>query len=261
VIASILARVRGNLVALVIGAALSAALVGGATTFVSAQSNSSNTIQACVNRNTGAIRIVTNAFCGSPLESLVSWNHQGQLGPAGPSGGTGAPGPSGATGPAGATGLQGASGASGSTGPSGPTGPSGLQGLTGVGASGPSGPTGLQGPTGLGASGPTGPSGATGPQGVLGFYTKLGPVVLANTAEQQGNSLATCDNNDVAVGGGYSWQLFISPSQQVDIFANESFGDSGWNVHFTWNSEVTPPTQGLRASVRCADNTPPHVDP
>jgi hypothetical protein len=53
-------------------------------------------IFACVNANSGAIRIVAQgAVCRSP-ESLVTWNvvgPQGPPGPAGPAGALGPPGP------------------------------------------------------------------------------------------------------------------------------------------------------------------------
>lgn len=156
-----------------LGAVAGAAILGGAT-YVSAQSGGNGgTIKACVHRNSGAIRIVTSNFCGSPLENLVTWNQQGSQGP------TGATGPKGATGPAGA-GASGPSGATGATGPAGATGPggegsigpSGPTGLTGpegpTGATGVPGLTGASGPTGIGASGPEGPTGATGPAGAGG---------------------------------------------------------------------------------------------
>jgi hypothetical protein len=74
-------------------AVLGTAVVGGAT-YVDAQSNNGGIIKACVNRNSGAIRIVKDNFCGSPLENLLTWN-QGATGPAGPTGATGSSGSAG----------------------------------------------------------------------------------------------------------------------------------------------------------------------
>jgi hypothetical protein len=167
---SFFARVQSNLVALVIGAVVSAALIGGATTLVHAQSTTSSTVRACVNRNTGAIRIVTSGACGSPLESLVTWNQQGPTGPTGPRGGTGVQGPSGASGP---TGLLG---------PTGGTGVPGIQGPTGL--SGPLGPSGGTGPAGV-----TGPTGATGAAGTdatptLWAFVGLGGGIVASSGLQ-----------------------------------------------------------------------------
>ena len=74
-------------------------------------------IFACVNNNSGAIRIVTQgAACRTP-ESLVTWNVVGPQGPPGPAGPAGALGPSGPQGPAGPASAQG------SAGPQGPAGP------------------------------------------------------------------------------------------------------------------------------------------
>src|SRR5262245_53697376 len=67
-------------------------------------------IFACVNANSGAIRIVAQgAVCRTP-ESLVTWNVVGPQGPPGPAGPAGALGPSGPQGPAGPAGAQGRAG-------------------------------------------------------------------------------------------------------------------------------------------------------
>jgi Collagen triple helix repeat (20 copies) len=104
-------------------------------------------IFACVNANSGAVRIVAQgAACRSP-ESLVTWNvvgPQGPPGPAGPAGALGPPGPQGPAGPAGALGPPGSQG---------PAGPAGAQGSAGQ--QGPAGPQGERGPYG-----PAGPPGA-----------------------------------------------------------------------------------------------------
>jgi hypothetical protein len=177
-------------------AAIAAMTVVGGATFVNAGS-SGDTIMACVNRNTGAIRIVKSSFCGSPLENLLTWNDGGTAGPAGPNGATGATGPQGASGPPGpaSTGTP-------IPGPSGPTGPTGP---AGSGASGPSGPTGPEGATG--PEGPTGPAGS-GEAGV--YYVRLSAFYDCDNEEEPicqsvGNPVEVdCDDeNDIATGGGY----------------------------------------------------------
>jgi len=85
-------------------------------------------IYACVNSNSGEVKLVPqNATCKNN-ESLVVWNVAGPQGLIGPTGATGATGPQGLQGPAGPTGAQG---------------PIGLTGLQG-----PAGAQGAQGPAG-----------------------------------------------------------------------------------------------------------------
>jgi hypothetical protein len=88
-------------------------------------------IFACVNANSGAVRIVAQgAACRSP-ESLVTWNVVGPQrppGPAGPAGALGPPGPQGPAGPAGAQGSAGQQGPAGPQGERGPYGPAGPPG-------------------------------------------------------------------------------------------------------------------------------------
>jgi hypothetical protein len=82
-------------------------------------------IFACVNNNSGAIRIVAQgAACRTP-ESLVTWNVVGPQGPPGPTGPAGAQGSAGQQGPAGPQGTRGERGERGPFGPAGPPGPKG----------------------------------------------------------------------------------------------------------------------------------------
>ena len=67
-------------------------------------------IFACVNNNTGAVRIVAQGVACRTPESLVTWNVVGPQGPPGPTGPAGALGPSGPQGPAGPAGAQGSAG-------------------------------------------------------------------------------------------------------------------------------------------------------
>ena len=120
---------------------------------VSMPQTSAQTIYACYNNTSGAMRHVTGSGVCKKTETQISWTVAGLPGPTGPQG---PPGPSGPTGPQGSsTGILGPTGPRGPTGPSGPT--------------GSSGPTGPQGTTGsAGTSGPTGP---TGPSGVVNGLT------------------------------------------------------------------------------------------
>ena len=74
-------------------------------------------IFACVNANSGAVRIVAQGVACRTPESLVTWNVVGPQGPPGPAGPAGALGPSGPQGPAGPAGP---------VGPAGPQGPSAM---------------------------------------------------------------------------------------------------------------------------------------
>jgi len=97
-------------------------------------------IFACVNANSGAVRIVAQgAACRTP-ERLVTWNVVGPQGPPGPAGPAGALGPLGPQGPAGPAGALGPPGPQGPAGPAGALGPPGPQG--------PAGPPGPPGPKG-----------------------------------------------------------------------------------------------------------------
>src|SRR5215469_13258642 len=121
-------------------------------------------IFACVNNNTGAVRIVAQgAACRTP-ESLVTWNVVGPQGPPGPAG---APGP---------------------PGPQGPAGPAGAQG--GAGQQGPAGPQGVRGEPG--ERGPFGPAGPPGPKGEPGQGSALRHV------EGPGDTI-TCNEGEVLV--------------------------------------------------------------
>ncbi len=103
--------------------------------------------------------------------TAISWNEQGQPGPAGPTG------PAGPSGPPGPTGLTGATGLAGPAGPSGPPGPSGAPGPQG--SPGPSGPAGPSGSPGGSVTVGTEPSGANCPDGGANFTDTAGNVAYA----------------------------------------------------------------------------------
>src|SRR5215472_4831015 len=117
-------------------------------------------IFACVNANSGAIRIVAqDAVCRTP-ESLITWNVVGPQGPPGPAG------------PAAALGLPG---------PQGPAGPAGAQGSAGQ--QGPAGPQGTRGEPGeRGPFGPAGPPGS-GQTGALRHVEGPGDTIACNEGE------------------------------------------------------------------------------
>jgi len=123
--------------------ALPLALVAGAALAAqpSGRRPSSAVINACVKKKDGRVRIVAAAASCRRNEQAVSWNAQGQPGPAGPAGAAGQPGPTGpagAPGPAGIAGPKGDPGAPGAAGATGPRGPAGaglssLESLNGIG--------------------------------------------------------------------------------------------------------------------------------
>src|SRR4051812_8907385 len=105
-----------------VAAAVVAAMTAATVAYAVGASTDSGALHGCVNRRSGALRVVgANAKCrpvrrrhGKVVfagERSVAWNRQGPVGPAGPAGATGA------------TGSPGAAGAKGDTGATGPAGP------------------------------------------------------------------------------------------------------------------------------------------
>ena len=122
------------------------------------------TLGACVNNQSGNMRLAASQADCKGQEVFVHWNVQGVQGPTGP---TGLTGPQGAVGPTGAKGDQGVPGVQGPTGAKGDQGVQGLQGSTG--AKGDQGIPGIQGATGAtGDQGIQGAQGATGATGAAG---------------------------------------------------------------------------------------------
>jgi lamin tail-like protein/collagen triple helix repeat protein len=111
---------------IVLFGALALALAGGAA--LAAQTTvhrrHSGVINACVQRHTGRVRVVSGPNACRRGELPLAWNAQGPAGPPGPAG---APGANGAPGPAGPPGAAGSQGPPGATGSRGPTGPAGAQ--------------------------------------------------------------------------------------------------------------------------------------
>lgn len=109
------------------------ALLGSATASMAAETQSEPRINGCVNKVTGALRVIdstTGEQCAS-RETPISWNIVGPVGPVGPAGPAGPVGPVGPTGATGATGPVGPQGPQGPEGPQGPQGPAGTTGIFG----------------------------------------------------------------------------------------------------------------------------------
>ena len=155
---------------------------------VPSSAGAQTSLGACVNNQSGNMRLASAASDCKGQEVFVHWNVQGIQGPTGP---TGLTGPQGLQGSTGAKGEQGFPGVQGLPGPTGFTGPEGLVGPTGAkgdqgipgalgptGAKGDQGAQGLQGSTGAkgdqGFPGIQGPTGATGDQGIQGAQGPTG---------------------------------------------------------------------------------------
>ena len=111
------------LVAAALSSAVTAVAVGGVA--VAAGSSSATVIQACVNKGSGAVRVVADAAACTAKETSLSWNQEGPAGVAGAQGPAGPRGPEGVAGDPGPAGSAGEDGASGPAGPEGPPGPAG----------------------------------------------------------------------------------------------------------------------------------------
>ena len=197
--------------------------------FLSAPSlaRAQQTLGACVNNQSGNMRLASSAAACKGPEVFVQWSVQGAIGPTGPqglkgdTGATGAPGavgPTGPQGPQGVSGLKGDTGATGAPGAIGPTGPQGVAGLKGdtgaTGAAGAVGPTGPQGPQGVaglnganGAVGPTGPAGTAGAAGAVGPTGPQGPAGAdgADGADGAGLVNGTIAGQLLSWDGNNSW--------------------------------------------------------
>ncbi len=114
---------------LLLGSALLMGFIGsGGASMVSAHGGDTTRIHACVNPNSGNIKIISPTETCRDNETTLDWNIQGLVGPIGPAG---AQGPAGPAGQRGEQGIAGAAGPQGAIGPVGPAGPEGLQGLQG----------------------------------------------------------------------------------------------------------------------------------
>jgi hypothetical protein len=145
---------------------------------------------------------------------------------------------------------DGRTGTQGPPGPTGPQGPAGPAGATGPASTIP-GPQGIQGIQGL--TGPSGTQGLTGPQGNSGpnqivpanLYYNTGNVVsiLGAITGTPGNSTATCQPGDIAIGGNfdvisYNVTLVGDPTANVVILydGNEGFDKYSTDVALFGNA-------------------------
>ena len=110
-----------NLLNSLLGVLIGALLVGGANWVMA----DGNTIHACVNPNSGEIKIVTGGDDCKPNEVHLQWNEEGPPGPQGPAGPKGEPGPQGEQGPPGPQGPPGNDGNDGAPGEDGAPGADG----------------------------------------------------------------------------------------------------------------------------------------
>ena len=125
----------------------------------------------------------------------------GADGAAGPKGDTGATGPQGSTGPAGSAGPAGVAGPKGSKGDMGLPGLPGIQGFRGF--TGPKGDKGEKGDSG--PQGERGPAGANGTSVFANSYVRQGHFIVP--AGGHADHTTSCNVGDLAVGGGFSFNL------------------------------------------------------
>jgi hypothetical protein len=146
------------------------------------------------------------------------------------------------------TGTQGAAG------PVGPAGPPGATGTTG-----PQGPQGIQG-----IQGPIGPNGTQGPPGInfinnTNLYEVQGPTVTAVSNFTETTSIASCDDGDIVIEGGYR-SLDQADSRVIVDGPSTANGE----LDNAYVVSMLPSLQGgggkqFFAFAFCFDNPPPHI--
>ena len=146
-----------------------------------------------------------------------------------------------------------------------PQGPAGPQGIPGIpGATGPAGPAGPQGIQGL--PGSTGATGATGPAGITtlndtNLYLNFSFGVVPNG--QQNITLATCDEGDALVNGGYNSFITDPINSKINVIAatpfefyeDDLFFNDAYGVQIAY-SNSTGTALFLRVIAECLDNPP-----
>lgn len=205
-------KLKSLVICAVVPAALAVAVAVNA-----ASSTAGTTINACVGKGNGTLRIAADGQHCHGDETPLSWNSQGLQGDPGPAGPQGSPGPAG---PAGPQGQQGDTGPAGSQGSLGPVGPQGSPGPVG-----PQGPQGDPGPAG--PAGPVGPQGPAGVTGAAVVYIRSDEVTVS--PQTVGTVGAVCPNGDEVIGGGVI--AIDGSTHQVDEFpvATTSDGlDNAW---------------------------------
>jgi hypothetical protein len=165
------------------------------------------------------------------------------------------------------TGNQGPPGATGATGATGPQGPPGATGMTG-----PQGERGLTGATGM-----TGPAGEDGQDGAPGMRGEPGPneisaanlyynpgnevSILGSIRGTPGNSTATCQPGDIAIGGNfdvisYTVTLVGDPTANLVILYDGNEGFDKYSTDVVLFSAENPLGSPLTftTNVLCFDN-------
>ena len=121
-------------------------------------------------------------------------------------------------------------------GPPGPAGPQGPQGIPGpIGPAGPAGP-----------QGPQGPQGEAGTPGVSNFVHRMSDPVGVPVSTT-GSATATCEDGEVAVGGGH----ITAPFYKATVRVSDRLGTDRWFVDILNNGPV-PGGLTLWATVICA---------
>jgi len=211
--------------------------VVGAASWVAAGEDPSATIHACVQRDSGQVRIVSAAEACRRSETALEWNAEGPAGPAGAAGPAGPAGAAGARGDMGPAGPQGDTGPAGATGDPGPAGPQG--------ESGPTGPGGLQGETG-----PAGPAGPAGAPGISGWEQRTAFAVVS--AGGTASAVVRCTSGKQVLGGG-----FATPGEGTTIVESHPASvapgqNPGWIV---WARNTSAAETTLTAYALCATAT------
>jgi hypothetical protein len=213
--------------------------VVGAASWVSAGEDGPAPIEACAERHSGQLRVVSPGDRCRPNETPLDWNVAGAAGEPGPTGPAGARGD---TGPAGPTGDPGPAGPAG---PQGDPGPAGPQGDTG--AAGPLGETGPAGP-----AGDPGPAGAAGTPGVSGWEQVVSTAVALPTGGTK-SAVARCPAGKQVFGGGFASPgpgAAVAESHPVSgPVAGDSRTTPGWIV---WARNPSGPDSTLTAYALCA---------
>jgi hypothetical protein len=219
--ATLTGRLRQPSIWLLAGLGLTAGFLG----VQMASAGGDSEIRACTEKWTGLVRVIEPGEKCSRGWTLLTWNAEGQPGPAGPQG---------ESGPAGPQGEPGTPGAPGSAGEPGPQGPAGTQGPAG--AQGPAGPEGPQGPAG--------PPGG----GALLATTHPGSSTIDATAVKDVEVF--CPFGKKPISGGFSTvnAAGVEAAVGADVFVNRPATDS-WIVKARGDGVTV---WGLKAWVVCA---------
>ena len=160
------------------------------------------------------------------------------------------------------TGTQGPPGPPGPTGPQGPPGTNGTNGATGAtGATGARGPQGIQGERG--EQGEPGTPGTPGPNQILPgnlYYNPGNEVTISgNVTGVPGNSTATCQPGDIAIGGNfdvltYNVQLTGDPTANLVILYDGNEGFDKYSTDVLAFSAFPPSQLTFTTNVLCFNN-------